>query len=210
LKVAIYARVSTEEQVLENQIPVIETWAINRGWEIVKVYAEDATAWKAGHQKEFAQLLKDARLGQFKIVLVWALDRITRAGIGEMFALMKTLDTYGVGVYSYQEPWTEVSNEMRPLLISIYAYIANRESERRSERTKAGMARAKKAGSAVGRPSTRRDSLVQLLDVADGHFILINSKTGQLIAKKKDDGPYKKIPVVSKAVPFVTDVQVPA
>ena len=62
MKVAIYARVSTEEQVLENQIPVIETWAINRGWEIVKVYAEDATAWKAGHQKEFAQLLKDARL----------------------------------------------------------------------------------------------------------------------------------------------------
>lgn len=207
MKVAIYARVSTDEQTLENQIPVLEKWAKERGWEIVKIYAEDATAWKAGHQKEFAQLLKDARMGNFKLVLVWALDRLTRAGIGEMFHLMNTLNTFGVSVFSYQEPWTEVPNEIRPLLISIFAYVANRESERRSERTKAGMARAKKEGSAVGRPRTKKDQLVQVLDQTDGHYVLINAKTGSLVAKKKDDGPYKKIPVVKRADPFVKEAE---
>jgi DNA invertase Pin-like site-specific DNA recombinase len=42
VKVAIYARVSTEEQHKENQIPVLQEWADRRGWEVVQIYAENA------------------------------------------------------------------------------------------------------------------------------------------------------------------------
>lgn len=156
IKAAIYARVSTDEQHTENQIPVLEDWAKKRGWEIVKVYAEDATAWKAGHQKELAQLIKDARKGEFKLVIIWALDRICRGGPSEIFPLIKTIHSYRVQVYSLQESWTEQpEGPMYGLLISIFSWVAEMESKRRSERTKAGMARAKEKGTKSGNPIGR-------------------------------------------------------
>jgi putative DNA-invertase from lambdoid prophage Rac len=157
MKVAIYARVSTEEQTTENQSPVLEGWAKSRGWEVVKIYQEEASAWKAGRQKELARLLEDARHGEFDIVLVWALDRLTRAGIPAIFQLLDSLASYQVKVFSYQESWTEQPNQpMYELLVSIFGWVAKQESQRRSERTKAGMLRAKekgtKSGKAIGRP----------------------------------------------------------
>jgi DNA invertase Pin-like site-specific DNA recombinase len=158
LKVVIYARVSTDEQHTENQIPVLEAWAKQRGWEVVRIYAEDATAWKAGHQKELAQLIKDARKGEFKLVIIWALDRICRGGPSEIFPLIKTIHSYGVQVYSYQESWTEQpEGPMYGLLISIFSWVAEMESKRRSERTKAGMVRAAKDGKHIGRPKGKKD-----------------------------------------------------
>ena len=147
MKVAIYARVSTDEQHTENQIPVLENWAKQRGWEVVRTYAEDDTAWKAGHQKELAQLLKDARKGEFKIVIIWALDRICRGGPSAIFPLIGTIHSYGVQVYSLQESWTEQpEGPMYGLLLSIFSWVAEMESKRRSERTKAWIVRAKELG----------------------------------------------------------------
>jgi len=51
MKVCIYARVSTEDQTTENQVRELEEWTKRRGWEIVTIYRENETAWKAGHQK---------------------------------------------------------------------------------------------------------------------------------------------------------------
>jgi putative DNA-invertase from lambdoid prophage Rac len=93
MKAAIYARVSTEEQTTDNQIPVLEKWAKARGWEIIKIYSEEASAWRAGHQKELA--LKDTRHGEFDLVLVWALDRLTRVGISAIFQLLDSFAAYG-------------------------------------------------------------------------------------------------------------------
>jgi DNA invertase Pin-like site-specific DNA recombinase len=166
-RVVIYTRVSTDEQHKENQLPVLEEWAKNRGWEVIKVYQEDESAWKAGHQKELAQLLKDARMGGFKIVLIWALDRICRGGPREIFPLLETLSGYGVKVFSNQENWTEQpEGPMYDLLISVYAWVARMESQRRSERTKLGMIRAKekgtKSGKAIGRPRKGTENMAVL------------------------------------------------
>ena len=54
MKVCVYARVSTEDQTTENQVRELEEWIKRRGWEIVNIYRENETAWKAGHQKEWA------------------------------------------------------------------------------------------------------------------------------------------------------------
>lgn len=154
--VALYARVSTDEQFTDNQVPVLEKWAKDRGWDIYKTYQEDASAWKAGRQHELAELLKDARMGNFKIVLIWALDRICRGGPSAIFPLLNSLNSYGVKVFSLQEHWTEQPDgPMYELLISLYSWIANEESKRRSERTKAGMLRAKEKGTRSGRPAGR-------------------------------------------------------
>jgi putative DNA-invertase from lambdoid prophage Rac len=156
MKAAIYARVSTEEQAVENQIPVLENWAKQRGWVIAEVYREDASAWKAGRQKELARLRRDARQGKFNIVLVWALDRITRSGPAAAFEILKSFSDYNVKVYSYQESWTEAPNDaMYEMLVAVFTTIAKWESDRRSERTRAGMDRARQEGTKSGKPIGR-------------------------------------------------------
>ena len=159
MRVAIYARVSTEDQCVENQIPALEEMASRNNWEIVKVYQEEVSAWKAGHQAELKQLLIDASYHRFEIVLVWALDRLTRQGIGSIMQLVNTFKQYGARIISYQEPWTNQSDPMMAdLMYSIAAWVAKCESERRSERVKAGIERRKKLGLPVGRKAGAKDA----------------------------------------------------
>lgn len=157
MKAVIYARVSTEEQTTENQIPVLQKMAAERGWEVVNIYAEEVSAWKAGHQKELKELLKKASFHAFDILLVWALDRLTREGIGSIMQLVNTLRTYRVQVVSYQEPWTSQDGGMADLLYAITAWVAEFESKRRSERIKAGLARRKDKGLPIGRQLGAKD-----------------------------------------------------
>jgi len=152
MKVAIYARVSREEQTELNQVPVLEAWAKQRGYEIADIYRDVGSAWQKADQKELKRLTEDARKGKFNVLLVWALDRLTRGGIGKISAIYDQMNGYGVQVISYQESWTEVNNELRPLLVSIIGWMANMESRRISDRTKLGMERARLAGKHIGRP----------------------------------------------------------
>jgi len=152
LKVAIYARVSTGEQTELNQVPVLESWAERRGFEVYEIYRDIGSAWQKSDQKELSRLIEDARRGKFELVLVWALDRLTRGGIGKIFGILDKLALYKVSVISQQESWTEAPGELQPLLFSIFAWVANMESKRISERTKLGMERARAQGKHVGRP----------------------------------------------------------
>lgn len=76
MKAVIYSRVSTDQQSAENQTEVLQTWAQQRALIVVATYCEAESAWKSGHQKELARLVKDAYSGKFDVVLVWALDRL--------------------------------------------------------------------------------------------------------------------------------------
>jgi DNA invertase Pin-like site-specific DNA recombinase len=141
MKAAIYARVSTSEQTPDNQIQALTSWADSRGYQIVATYQESESAWRDGHQRELAQLRQEAGRGKFDILLVWALDRLTREGALKVLQLVQWFQLCGVKIMSYQEPWTQAEGPMTELLYSITAWVARYESERRSERTKAGMAR---------------------------------------------------------------------
>lgn len=159
MKAATCLRVSTREQDPENQISALEEFARARGWEITQVYQEQESAWKAGHQKELARLLSDCRNGRrkFDIVLMWALDRLSRAGAAAILNLVVTFKTYGVKVISFQESWTEAPGAIGEILYAIAGWVARMESERWSERTKAGLARVKAEGKRLGKPPGARD-----------------------------------------------------
>ena len=157
MKVCIYSRVSTGEQDTENQIMVLTNWANQRGYEVAKVYQEAESAWRNGHQRELANLIADARRRRFQCVLVWALDRLSREGALAILSLVQKLSTCGVKVLSYQESWTEAPGEVAELLYALTGWVARMESQRRSERTKAGLARVKAQGKRLGRPPGSKD-----------------------------------------------------
>ena len=71
MKCVIYSRVSTDEQSTANQVNILTEWAESHGFTVVEVYQEQESAWRNGHQRELAQLSRDAHRGRFSIILVW-------------------------------------------------------------------------------------------------------------------------------------------
>jgi putative DNA-invertase from lambdoid prophage Rac len=122
------------------------------------VYEETESAWKNGHQRVLANLLEDARKHKFDTMLVWALDRLSREGSLAILSLIHRLKTFGVKVISFQESWTEVPGELAEVLYAIAGWVAKMESQRRSERTKAGLARIVAQGKKLGRPLGSKDN----------------------------------------------------
>lgn len=158
LRAAIWLRVSSGEQHAENQLPDVQAWAARRGWEVVKVYEVQESAWKGAHQKALTEVYNDARAGRFQVLLCWSLDRLSREGPLATLEIVHRLLKTKVQVLSYQEPWLEVGGEMVDLLLALTGWVARYESNRRSERTKAGLARALSEGKRLGRPPGAKDS----------------------------------------------------
>ena len=157
-KCAILLRVSDPNQHTENQLPQLEALAERRGPEVVKVYELQESAWQGAHQKLLTQVYQDAKAGRFQVLLVWALDRLSREGSLATLEIVDRFGKAGVRVWSHQEPWTEVGGEMLELILAITGRVARMESDRRSERTQAGLERAKAEGKTLGRPRGSRDT----------------------------------------------------
>ncbi|MFC1903240.1 recombinase family protein [Chloroflexota bacterium] len=157
MKVCIYSRVSTGKQEAKNQSVVLNDWAKHRDFEVAGIYQEEESAWKAGHQRELARLLDDASKRRFDAVLVWALDRLSREGPLAILTLVNRLKICGVKVLSYQESWTEAPGELGELMYALTGWVARMESQRRSERTKAGLARLVAQGKKLGKPKGSKD-----------------------------------------------------
>lgn len=90
-------------------------------------------------------------------MLVWALDRLSRQGPLAILSLVYRLGQCGVKVLSHQEPWTEAPGPLGELLYAMVGWMARMESERQSERTKAGITRAATQGHYPGRPTGSKD-----------------------------------------------------
>jgi DNA invertase Pin-like site-specific DNA recombinase len=153
MRAAIYARVSTGNQDEGNQLPEIKALIKRRGFELIRTYQEQASAWKAGRQKQLSKLIQDAQGGDFDCLVVWSLDRLTREGAHKILMLYKKLEDLGISVISVKEDWTEAPSTTKPLLLAIMGWIAEQEARRHSERIKAGIAKKKAAGGKVGRPA---------------------------------------------------------
>ena len=157
MRAVIYCRVSTHEQNTDNQLSVLQQWCQHRNFDLIDVYQEQETAWKAGHQRELARLVADAYKRKFDVLLVWALDRISRQGALSILEFVHKLNKWGIKTLSYQESWTEAPGELGELLFALTGWVARMESQRRSERTKAGIERSRQDNGHWGRPKGSLD-----------------------------------------------------
>ena len=78
-----YIRVSTEEQVkqgisLANQKAKIEAFATAKGWALTRIYRDEGKSGKSLNRPGIQELLQDAISGQFEIIIVYRVDRLTR------------------------------------------------------------------------------------------------------------------------------------
>jgi DNA invertase Pin-like site-specific DNA recombinase len=156
MRVAIYARVSTDDkgQDPENQLRELRAWVTNSRHKISREYVDYESGRKgADKRKQFSALFDDAAKRKFDCVLFWALDRFSREGMAQTIIHLQRLSSYGVAFHSYTEAHLATDNELvRNVLLALLSSLAKVEAQKISERTKAGMARAKAKGIKVGRP----------------------------------------------------------
>jgi DNA invertase Pin-like site-specific DNA recombinase len=150
-RVAIYARVSTDKQDNENQLLQLREFAAKQGWRIVREYVDSETGSKSD-RAEFKRMFEDASRRKFDLLVFWALDRLSREGVLETLQHLNRLTSYGVAWRSFTEQFFDSCGPFREAVIAIMATLAKQEHVKRSERTKAGLARVRAAGRRLGRP----------------------------------------------------------
>jgi len=149
--VIAYLRVSTEKQDLESQWTTIETWARSRGVSIDERLLE-VESGSEDERPVFLDLWRRVKEHRVGTVVVAELSRLSR----RMRTLANFLYDYFANnvVASIREGWLEeaLRNEfVRPVLIAMFGTLYELERKMISERTRAGMARAKAIGKHVGR-----------------------------------------------------------
>jgi DNA invertase Pin-like site-specific DNA recombinase len=137
-----YARVSTEEQNLDLQVQALEAAGCAR------IFKDRGLSGAARERPGLANVLAAAETGD--VLVVWKLDRLGRS-LPHLVEVIDSLRAVGVGFRSVQEQIDTTSAGGR-FYLHILAALAEFEREMISERTKAGMAAAKRNGKHVGRP----------------------------------------------------------
>jgi putative DNA-invertase from lambdoid prophage Rac len=89
---------------------------------------------------------------QFDVLLFWSLDRLSREGVLPTLTYLQRLTSYGIKWRSFTEQYIDSCGVFADAVISIMAVIAKQENIRRSERTRAGLARVRAAGKQLGPP----------------------------------------------------------
>lgn len=152
MNIALYTRVSTRDrQDVGNQLRQLRDFCRTQGWTIVHEFADEVTG-KHSDRENFQQMFCAASRRQFDCVLFWSLDRFSREGAYESLQHLQRLTSYGVGYKSFTEQYLDSCGLFRDAVISILATIAKQERIRLSERTIAGLERAKAQGRVGGRP----------------------------------------------------------
>lgn len=149
MKVAIYTRVSTEDQEPENQIKALKDYCERMQYDIHNVYVDKCSGLKDS-RPQFNLMQGDMRLKLFDAILVWKLDRIGRS-LQHLLQLLQEMQNKGVDFISLTQN-IDTTTATGKLTFQIMGAFAEFESSLISERTKAGMSRAKAQGKHVGRP----------------------------------------------------------
>jgi DNA invertase Pin-like site-specific DNA recombinase len=153
MRIGIYGRVRTKKQDEMNQIDQLREFvSLQRGWHLQAEYIDKVSGSGLKQRKAFDQMMLDASQKKFDLLLFWALDRLSREGIVRTIGYLEQLKGWGVGWRSYTQPFLDTGNEMtNGIVLSVLAAVAKQERITISERTRAGLARAVKAGSVLGR-----------------------------------------------------------
>jgi DNA invertase Pin-like site-specific DNA recombinase len=156
MRVGIYARVSTQdkEQDPETQLLPLREFAQAQGWDRAGEYVDHASATDLRGRREWRRLLDDAARRRVDVILCWKLDRCFRS-VKDAADTLAQLRAWKVGLRSYTEPMIDTSSTSPwgELLFNLLAAFSQFERSLIAERVRAGMARAKKQGKALGRPS---------------------------------------------------------
>jgi DNA invertase Pin-like site-specific DNA recombinase len=148
-KCAIYARVSTPDQRVDNQLLDLRQFAAQRGYEVVTEFTDVGISGSKARRPGLDAMLRDARKRKFTVLIVAAFDRLARS-TKHFLTVVDELDSLGVEFVSRREN-IATDGAMGRLFITLISSIAELEADLIKERVRAGIRRRKLEGLPVGR-----------------------------------------------------------
>ena len=158
-KVAIYTRVSTLDQTIDNQLLELRDHCSKMGWEIVQEYADEGLSGTLSREKRPAlnALIKDAYRKRFDSVICWDISRIGRS-MKELVLFLSDMKDRDIGICSVRQGF-DTSTLMGEIMFQFVGILSSWEPEMIRERTLAGLERAKSEGKTLGRRKVTNDTM---------------------------------------------------
>jgi DNA invertase Pin-like site-specific DNA recombinase len=150
MKIALYARVSTEGQDPEVQLQALRAHATNRGWTIIEECIDHGFSGAKEKRPALDRMIKAAWTGTFQAVLVWRFDRFARS-VKHLLAALEKFRSLNINFISLQEQF-DTSTPIGQAMFTIIGTMAQLERDIIRERVKAGLDRARSRGVRLGRP----------------------------------------------------------
>jgi DNA invertase Pin-like site-specific DNA recombinase len=143
MRAAIYLRVSTGEQTVDNQRRELEAAAASRGWSVVPVYADEGISGAKGREgrPQLDLMLKDAVRRRFDVAMVWAVDRLGRS-LADLIGSMQELRDAKVDLFIHQQGLDTTTASGRAMF-GMLGVFSEFERAMIQARVKAGLERAK-------------------------------------------------------------------
>ncbi len=162
IRVALYARVSTDKQSTENQLRELRDVAEKHdGWQVVHEFVDHGVSGAKGpkDRPQLASMLKGVARKDFDLVAAWSVDRLGRSLI-DLVAMLQELHSTGVDLYLHQQG-VNTRTPAGKALFGMLGVFAEFERSMIQERVRAGMAKARakgtRSGNPIGRPTVMSD-----------------------------------------------------
>jgi len=151
-RAAIYARVSTDQQTVENQLQVLREVAERSGWTIVHTFIDEGISGAKGRDQRpgFDALLKAIARRDVQITMAWSVDRLGRS-LSDLVSCLSDLQARNVDLYLHQQA-VDTSTPSGRMLFQMLAVFAEFERSMIRSRIAAGVQRARANNVRFGRP----------------------------------------------------------
>ena len=181
-RVAMYCRVSTDGQTVENQTRELKAVAKRHGWSIIETFTDQGISGAKGRDSRpgFNALHNTITRKEVDMVAAWSVDRLGRS-LQDLVAFLGELHGKGVGLYLHVQG-IDTSTSSGKMLFQMMGVFAEFERSMIQERIHAGLSRARANGKTLGRPKTLSPKQIDRIRAlrADGvSFRKIARKTKQ-------------------------------
>ena len=153
-RVALYCRVSTDGQTVENQTRELEAVAERHGWEIVETFTDQGISGAKGRDSRpgFNALHNAIARKEIDLVAAWSVDRLGRS-LQDLVTFLGELHGKGVDLYLHQQG-IDTTTPAGKMMFQMMGVFAEFERTMIQERIHAGLGRARASGKTLGRPKT--------------------------------------------------------
>lgn len=150
-RAALYLRVSTNGQTVENQQRELREVAERNGWQIVNTFIDEGISGSKGREQRpgYNALWQAVTRKQVDVVMAWHVDRLGR-NLRELLSFFQETQDKGVALYLHQQG-LDTGTLMGKTMFQMMGVFAEFERGLITERINAGLARTVAAGTKLGR-----------------------------------------------------------
>lgn len=151
-RIAIYARVSTDEQSPENQLAELRLVAQNMKWVVIETYVDHGVSGIKDRESRaaFKALCDAAVRREFDIIMAWSVDRLGRS-LRHLVSFLSDIHAIGIDLYLHKQG-IDTTTPTGKAMFYMCSVFAEFERETIRERVLSGLQRARSKGIILGRP----------------------------------------------------------